>query len=308
MSTLLTRDEVDFYDRFGYLVLRQRIPSGLIEDLRQATHRWIERGIEQHQRPDDQGSHGADYRFARRDGHDVMFRVDYVHSKGDAVSLELLGCPQMLGIAESLAGRNFVPTYESLVFKQTGDGAPINWHQDAVHRRRYRIFNVDVYLDPSRAGAGALRIIPGSQNEPADICTLEDGSGWDVPAAIEVEMEPGDVLVHDTMIVHGSPATKGNNLRRTLYYEFRSAEQILDEGPWDAAWVDARLRLVPLALQAYSARDDGHDQFSWQVDDTLRPAPLGDTAAELRVVHKVHTPGTYCSAGDTPSAPGSGYP
>lgn len=291
---LLSAEQVRFFDDNGYLVLRDRVPAGLVADLRGATEQWMSMGRARRSEP---GADGADFKFARREGQEVMFRVDYVHAKGSPVSLQLLGCPQLLGIAESLAGRNFVPTYESLVFKQEGDGAPIAWHQDAVHPRNHRIFNVDVYLDDSRRGQGALRVVPGSQRRPADICALEDGNGWDVPEAIEVEMAPGDVLVHDTMIVHGSPATRGNRLRRTIYYEFRPAEQILSEGPWDREWVDARLRLVPLGLHAYATRDDAHRPFNWRISDRYRPVPAGDEEAELRIVHRVHTPGTFCSAG-----------
>ncbi|HLT62813.1 MAG TPA: phytanoyl-CoA dioxygenase family protein, partial [Microlunatus sp.] len=266
---LLDHDQVRFFDENGYLVLRDRIPADLVDDLRRATAEWMDQGRHQAGPPGEEG----DFKFAFRDGHEVMFRVDYVHSKGSAVSLQLLGSPHVLGIAESLAGPNFVPTYESLVFKAEGDGAPIEWHQDAVHPRNHRIFNVDIYLDDSIAGEGALRVVPGSHRAAADICALTDTAGWDLPGAIEVEMRPGDVLVHDTMIVHGSPATQGNRLRRTLYYEFRPAEQILVEGPWDAGWVDARLRLVPLGLRAYAdrqaARGEAAEPYRWRVDESL---------------------------------------
>jgi hypothetical protein len=140
-------------------------------------------------------------------------------------------------------------------------------------------------------------VVPGSQRGPADICALTEHDHWNLPGAIEVELRPGDVLVHDTMIVHGSPATQGNALRRTIYYEFRPAEQILSEGPWDAGWVDTRLRLVPLGLRAYAERPDKAEEYRWQIADDLRPEPVGDAEAELRVVHEAHTPGTFCSAG-----------
>jgi hypothetical protein len=226
-----------------------------------------------------------------------MFRVDYLHAKGEVASLELLGSPAMLGIAESLAGPDFVPTYESMVFKSAGDGAAINWHQDAVHPRKHRIFNVDVYLDASRSGEGALRVIPGSQRQAADICHIEDEHGWAPPESIEVELEPGDVLIHDVMIVHGSPPVQGNRLRRTIYYEFRSAEQIRTEGPWDREWIDRRLRLLPLGLAAHQHEFAGEPQFAWRIADELRPAPAADAEEELRILHKGGTPGTYCSAG-----------
>lgn len=55
----------------------------------------------------------------------MIWRVDYVHDKGESASLELLGSPQVLGMAQSLCEPNFVSTYESMVFKFEGDGEKI---------------------------------------------------------------------------------------------------------------------------------------------------------------------------------------
>jgi ectoine hydroxylase-related dioxygenase (phytanoyl-CoA dioxygenase family) len=291
----LSQEQIQEFDRQGFLVLRHRIAPHLLERLQEAARQWVRAGKELK----DSGTSGDDYRFGGPNGR-TMFRVDYLHDKKQPASLALLGSPEMLGITESLAGPNFVPTYESLVFKDVGNGAAINWHQDAVHPRRSRIFNVDIYLDQSRPGQGALRVLPGSQKRKVDICSLEEQHGWDSPDALEVEMDAGDVLVHDVMLVHGSPATEGRSLRRTLYYEFRPAEQILAEGPWDRAWVDKRLRLIPLAMAAYAEQFPDGPQFTWNLDAGLRPAMTEDREAELRVAHAVHSPGSYCSAGDVP--------
>ncbi|WP_285115578.1 phytanoyl-CoA dioxygenase family protein [Leifsonia sp. fls2-241-R2A-40a] len=300
MTTLTTHHlspaEIEQFDEQGYLILRDRIPQDLLHRLQDAADRWIADGSAL-----PEGDERAqDYAYANRPSGRVMFRVDYLHNKNDAASLELLGSPAVLGIAESLAGPNFVPTYESLVFKKAGDGAPISWHQDAVHPRTHRIFNIDVYLDPSRKGEGALRVAPGSHKQPVDVCQLEEEYGWDAPGVIQVELNPGDVLVHDVMVVHGSEAALGNRLRRTIYYEFRAAEQILAEGPWDAEWVDRRLRLLPVALDIHAERNEDAPQFEWSIDSQLRPEPMGDQDAELRIAHLVHSPGSYCSAGSVP--------
>jgi hypothetical protein len=106
------------------------------------------------------------------------------------------------------------------------------------------------------------------------------------------------VLLHDVMVLHGSERTEGKALRRTIYYEFRAAEEILEDGPWDREWIERRLRLVPLGLRAHARAFPKAAQFDWQVSDGFRPAPLGDDAAELKVAHEVHMNGSYCSAGD----------
>ncbi|WP_375430814.1 phytanoyl-CoA dioxygenase family protein [uncultured Friedmanniella sp.] len=295
----LTAEQVEFFDTNGYLVLRGWIPADLLGHLQDAATAWIATG---HALAADDPAQ-ADFQYASRPSGEVMYRIDYLHAKGRAESLALLGAPEMLGIAESLCGPSFVPTYESLVFKNEGDGAPIPWHQDAVHPRRHRIVNVDVYLDSSRAGEGALRVVPGSQTQKNDVCLVRDEHGWTPPGAVQVELEPGDVLLHDVMVVHGSEPVRDNPLRRTIYYEFRPAEQILSEGPWDRDWVDARMRLMPVALAEHARLRPDAAEFAWQPAEDLRPDSSGDREVELRLAHLVSSPGSFCSAGDVALPP-----
>jgi ectoine hydroxylase-related dioxygenase (phytanoyl-CoA dioxygenase family) len=294
----LSEEQVRFFDQHGYLILRKWIPAELLARLQAAGDDWIADGLAAGESDPDRD----DYRFAARPQGQVMYRVDYLHNKRRSASLELLGSPQVLAVAESLCGPSFVPTYEAMVFKQAGDGEAIPWHQDAVHPRRHRIFNFDLYLDHSRVGAGALRVLPGTQVEPQDVCAVADLYGWNAPGMVQVEMEPGDVLLHDVMVVHGSERVAGKALRRTIYYEFRAAEEILEDGPWDRDWIDRRMRLVPVALACHRRQFPTADQFEWQVADRFRPSAAGDEEQELRVAHLVHMSGSYCSAGDAVSA------
>lgn len=272
---LLTDDQIARFDAQGYLLLPGRIPPDLLARLRAAAEGWTA------------GPPTADHLFS--DG--SLWRVDYLHDKGSPASLELLGSPEVLGIAASLAGPDLVPTYESLVVKAAGTGAAVPWHQDAVHGREHRLFNVDVYLDDAVAGGGALHVVPGSQHARADACALRDDHGWAVPGAVELPLRAGDVLVHDDMLVHGSPPGTGPR-RRTVYLEFRPAASIREHGPWDEAWLADRLRLLPAALAAHAAARPAAPRFPW------RPGrPPADRPLRLRVTHGTHTPGAWCSAG-----------
>ncbi len=294
----LTPEQIRFFDENGYLILRNRIPPELLKRLQEAGDGWIRQGLEVDRSRQSATGWEEDYAFKEQDGKRVFYRVNYLHNKGYSASLELLGSPQVLSLAESLCGINFVPTYESMVFKQEHDGAAIQWHQDALHPRRWRIFNLDVYLDASRKGAGALVVIPGTQTHKQPFCNIEQSYGWNPPYAIEVEMEPGDVLLHDVMIAHGSPETHGQALRRTIYYEFRAAEEILAEGPWDREWIERRLRMLPVALRKYQQAFPGAEPFQWKISGLFCPRELETGDVDLRVVHTGHTAGAYCSAGD----------
>jgi hypothetical protein len=290
----LSPEQVQFFDDNGYLILRQWIPPKLLERLRAAGDAWIEHGLRA--RPDDPVF--SDFGWKKGPNGRLFYAVGYIHNMGEPASLELLGSPQVMAVAESMCGPNFVPTYESMVFKMTGEGAPIHWHQDACHPRRYRIYNFDVYLDASRAGAGALRVVPRSQLGRVDVCQFDDNHGWNPPGVIEVEMEPGDALLHDVMVVHGSEHVTGKALRRTIYYEFRAAEEILEDGPWDRNWIDRRLRLIPLGLRRHQEAFPEADPYEWRISEEFRPVPSGSEAEELRVAHIKNMPGSYCSAGD----------
>ncbi|GCE20026.1 phytanoyl-CoA dioxygenase family protein [Dictyobacter kobayashii] len=287
----LSEEQIRFFDENGYLILRQWIPQDLLKRLQDAGENWIKKGNS----IDASDPLYEDYTFAQRAHGRVMFRVDYVHNKGEAASLELLGSPYVLGVAESLCGTDFVPTYESMVFKEKNDGAAIPWHQDAVHPRKHRIFNFDLYLDASHADAGALHVVPKTQVQRQDLCAITDQWGWNPPDAVVVEMEPGDVLLHDVMVVHGSEEVEGKALRRTIYYEFRAAEEILEDGPWDQEWIDRRLRLIPPALQHFASRYPDAAQFQWNVSPGLRPA-VNDEETALKVAHINHMGGSYCSS------------
>ncbi|BCM88941.1 hypothetical protein IAD21_00783 [Abditibacteriota bacterium] len=296
----LSEEQIRFFDDNGYLILRDWIKGDLLARLQEAGHHWIERGVQWGQEHLDAlggDQREGDYVFAKRPNGRVLFRCNYLHAQEEAVSLELLGSPQVLGVIESLCGHNFVPTYEAMVFKMPGDGEVIPWHQDAVFPHKYRAFNFDLYLDASRQGGGALHVIPGTQHQGQDICQIAEQHGWNPPGMITVEMEAGDVLIHDDMVVHGSPRAEGAQLRRTIYFEFRSIEHILEEGPWDRDWIDKRMRLVPLALKRFGNAYPDSPQFAWQAEEQFRPTLSDDETTELRVVHEIHTPGSFCSAG-----------
>jgi ectoine hydroxylase-related dioxygenase (phytanoyl-CoA dioxygenase family) len=303
----LSPEQVKFYDDFGYLILRQRVTGELLKRIQDAGTRWIDMALASQGKATIgsatvQDIVAEDFNFAHRSsGKRVPFRVNYIHNKREPASLELLGSPEVLGVAESLNGPDFVPTYESMVFKMAGDGERIAWHQDAVFARNFRTWNFDLYLDHSGAKGGALRVIPGSHKATHDVCKFARDNEWSHPDQIIVEMEPGDVLIHDDMVLHGSPATEGEHakLRRTVYFEFRNVQQIQAEGPWPMQFAHDRLRLIPVAMRRFAERFPDRTPFTWNVSPEHRPTLTGDESTELKIAHKVHTSGSYCSATST---------
>ena len=95
-------------------------------------------------------------------------------------------------------------------------------------------------------------------------------------------MRAGDVLVHDIRLVHGSHRSRGERLRRTLYYEFQSLGWMQREGlrpgaetRIDDTWARARIRLTQHAIETRKACPyaAGEIPFDYRVPEGLDVEP-----------------------------------
>ena len=96
-------------------------------------------------------------------------------------------------VAADLLGRAVLPGRA----KGTWYSADTGWHRDSVGG----IASVGVlaYLEPLNAAAGALRVVPGSHVHPHR--ALPKRAAQDGKA---IETAPGDVIVFDERLIHGS--------------------------------------------------------------------------------------------------------
>ncbi len=120
------------------------------------------------------------------------------------VSLDLLD--RLSALAARLLTRPVLPGRA----KGTEYRGATSWHRDSDHD--VPSIACVAYLDPLTASSGALRVIPGSHLErhrdPATINPID---------AVAVESEPGDVVVFDEHLVHGS---EGGSVRRQWRCDF----------------------------------------------------------------------------------------
>jgi ectoine hydroxylase-related dioxygenase (phytanoyl-CoA dioxygenase family) len=237
-------------------------------------------------RPDD-----PDFRYTRHPatGEVIPFRVEYVIDKLSATKA-LLGHPFLLRTVEKLQGPDFIPTWDSMVFKSGGAGAPIAWHRDGGQypedvrpRTLGRVFNVDVYLDRADLASclwGLLGSNTWSDEEAQPVIEQRNEGGVSTEGAVPLTMEPGDVILHDVMVLHGSEATRGP-LRRVVYYEFRPLDVEDAHGPHTPDYIEAKQHVLAAALRhrraaAYAAGEtpyvyrprgrDASTQQAWSED------------------------------------------
>ena len=231
-------DGAEAFKRDGLLVIRGLLEADELTALRDDTAALIARVDEGDLRDCAFKTHG-------RSGRHVPFRIEYVVAKSLACQ-RLLGHPFVRFSMQRLLGDEILPTWDSMVFKQAGQGAEIPWHRD---QRRGSItedaplaINVDFYLDPAD-DTNCLRGVPGSHLwTDTQAQAFIDGLGRDPYAddlAATLPMAPGDALLHNVFVLHGSPEA-ASSLRRVLYYEFRNRSGEALYGPHDAAYADLK--------------------------------------------------------------------
>lgn len=274
----LTEEAIAAFRRDGVLLVKGLVGAEELDGLRNDTVGLVDHALAKAAPPPDELDRpdGDDlwFRAHRASGRTVPFRQEYVIARS-AACRRLLAHPFLVRSMQRLMGPNVTPTWDSMVFKSEGAGAIIPWHRDdefAPSLRHAPICNVDVYLDASDERNG-LWAIPGSQHWTAEQSDAEvarrNAGPFDTDGAVVLPMEPGDALLHDIGLLHGSPPA-ASWLRRVVYFEFRSAEDIIGRSH-TAAYCTAKQRLWA-SLIAQRAGLDGVEPPTYA--PTL-PEPLG---------------------------------
>jgi ectoine hydroxylase-related dioxygenase (phytanoyl-CoA dioxygenase family) len=287
----LSEREAAAFRSAGALVVRGLLARAELEALCAETLPLVERAAAERVRD-------PDYQYKRHEasGREVPFRVEYVVDKLPACRA-LLGHPFVLRSVETLQGRDFIPTWDSMVFKLAGAGAAIEWHRDAGTDQcdpGVPIFNVDFYLDGSDA-SNCLWAIPGSSRwsdaRAERECARRNQGGFRAEGAVPVPLAPGDALLHDILLVHGSPATE-SGLRRVLYYEFRPAAVEVRRGPHTPGYVPLKQRVLLACLRDRAAAPwaRGEEPFAYRPSEAFPPPPLAadEPLATYRYPHHEH--------------------
>ena len=285
----LREEQARAFRASGLLVLRNLVGAVELAALQAETLALVERAASR--RVDD-----WDYQYKRHpdSGAEVPFRIEYVADKSPAARA-LLGHPFVLRSVEVLQGPAFIPTWDSMVFKLAGAGAAIEWHRDADSSccdPERPIFNVDIYLDASDE-TNCVWGVPGSNrwsdSEAKSACErlrFERAAG-----AVPIAMRPGDALLHDILVVHGSPAC-ASGLRRVLYYEFRPIDVEHRLGPHTPDYVPRKQRVLLACLRdrVAAAYARGEEAYCYRPGAPFDAAPLapGERLASYRVPHHEH--------------------
>jgi hypothetical protein len=263
----LSEAQIQQFDTQGFLVLHDRISAVMLSmlqdkaDLVQANGHLALK----------QNNVAKDLVFTYAYFQPFLNRVLHFHLWAGFDSLMPLGCPQLLSLAESLCGCDFVTTVDMFIYKHKKSEVKLPWHQDLIYQsNKYRVATAGIYLDDSNTGDGALKVITNTQWQKQDICAIVDNPPQKTPSSsqdniIEINVKAGDILIHNPMMVHCSDNLTVADMRRTLYYEFRPMAQVTGEETWPDKLLIRRLDLQTTALDLYQSNYPEADQFEWQL-------------------------------------------
>lgn len=257
----LNKQQLEAFDRQGYILLKQVLKPNQVEQLRT----FADQAENQAMSALKANAAGKDFVFSMTFFTTYLNRLLHFHLHAGFESLSILGHPTVLGAAKSLCGDDVVPTIDMMIYKHGGNNAQIPWHQDLIYpSQQFRIATFGLYLDDSEAGNGALKILPGTHDKKRNICNIVKHPQ---PAAIEIPVEAGDLLIHNPMMVHSSDAMNHGEKRRTLYYEFRPMAQVTKESHWSDDLLQRRLDLMHTARHLYQNQYPDEQAMDWHPDN-----------------------------------------
>jgi hypothetical protein len=171
--------------------------------------------------------------------------------EGDPVWLEIARRPEILDMVARIMGPDVILWGTTIFGKPAGTGQVIPWHQDAPHWpiEPKATTSVWIALDPCTPENGCLRYIPGThcgevphisindkpEGKEAAVRLILDPEAVSEDKARDVLLEPGQMAILDTWLVHGSNPNRSPNRRAAFVLRFMPATSFFDHANGDGA-------------------------------------------------------------------------
>lgn len=194
------------YDTNGYAIARKAIDPDLAGEMVDHVH-WL---AERH--PDTR---------PERYHHNLLVDDPFMH--------RLVGDDRLLDIAEQFIGSDIALFAAHYIAKKPETGQAVQWHQDGSYwpLEPMEVTTLWVAGTPSTVENGCMRVIPGTQNDKLlqrrDLVDLDTDKyvlavgirtdQIDESQAVDLELEAGDISIHNPQIIHGSNANTSDQWR-----------------------------------------------------------------------------------------------
>jgi len=229
MTEVLSREQVEFYNTQGYLILENRVPDTIMADIRTEISRFRDVAAKMT---------ASDDKIDLEDSHTPadprIRRVKLPHTQSRPVDA-LMRSDCILAPVRDLIGPDLRLQTTKLNMKSAGYGAAVEWHQDWAF---YPYTNDDVLavgliVDDMGPENGPLMVFPGTHRQGvfdhhhngyfAGAIDLKS-AGLDMKDAVPLMGPAGSISIHHARIVHGSALNTSTKDRRIIFYEMLAAD------------------------------------------------------------------------------------
>ena len=194
--------------------------------------------------------------------------------------------PELLKVAESINGEDFAPFNEALFIKEPGVGAAVSWHQDGVTHWDSIDFNEDIHgfnfmvqVYGSTAVNGVW-VMPGTHKVgKIDIKKLVAESGSErLEGAVPIVCNPGDAVICNRQLLHGSFPNCGYEKRVTVNFGFHKRSSVLgvkgggvhsEAQVFDDKIIERRSKSIGYAIEARKAKYKDEIPYSYKPFNVL---------------------------------------
>ena len=210
---ILGQDEIEAFQRDGYVKPRYRLPAVDLKKLQEMSARLV-----------------ADNPHIINAPHTNMHVPTYAVQKLNCGTgwLEMAAHPGILDLLEQLIGPDIILWATALFHKEARTGGRTHYHRDSIYYpiRPLVAPNVWIAVTESNVGNGCVRFIPGSHlarvSGPHSFSNGEEGelvnnkiddSEFNVEDAVALELEPGEMYVSDVFSLHGGGLNRSDSAR-----------------------------------------------------------------------------------------------
>lgn len=227
MSMCLSADEISHYQSQGYVVPRYRLEPEVLQSLQDALNALIANnpGV----RPEKL----------------VSAHIEGRNDEGVTGSrrfLELAMHKPIVDLVAQIIGPDIILWGCHVFCKPASEGFETPWHQDGHYWpiRPLATCTVWVALEPSTRDNGCLRVIPGSHRDHQlhehlhedrqDLVLnqrMAEGT-FDESTAVDLELQPGEMSMHDVYMIHGAKANTSTQRRTGVALRYMPGTSLFD--------------------------------------------------------------------------------
>jgi phytanoyl-CoA hydroxylase len=214
------------FEDHGFVIIKNVFDETTLSEIRNLTQRVIEYGNMGFIDP------FANYYLKHRTDQGVLYDIFQRHHEFQKLAKN----DRILNEIQTQVGQDVFLYENSLVYKPKNKNNAVPWHQDFINRPNEPIKYIAwMALDNVKISNGAMKVIPGSHKFgflpwhtiPGETHhTRVNTDGINLEEYVYVELNAGDVLIFNQLLLHSSDKIDSEDPRRAYRVSYQGFEQI----------------------------------------------------------------------------------